>query len=59
MLEITEAQAAYLREHQLGVVPDGREQVIVSGTAELLDGRERDRYIMAIREHQGDPLPAD
>ena len=106
MLEITEAQAAYLREHQLGVlatsrkdgspqqsmitylydgehvlisvtkdrakyhnirrqprvsmlVPDGREQVIVSGTAELLEGRERDRYIMAIREHQGDPLPAD
>ena len=106
MLEITEAQAAYLREHQLGVlatsrkdgspqqsmitylydgehvlisvtkdrakyhnirrqprvsmlVPDGREQVIVSGTAELHDGRERDRYIMAIREHQGDPLPAD
>ena len=41
------------------LVPDGKQQVIAYGTAEVLDGRERDRYIMAIREHQGDPLPAD
>ena len=41
------------------LVPDGKQQVIVYGAAEVLGGRERDRYIMAIREHQGDPLPAD
>ena len=41
------------------LVPDGKQQVIVYGAAEVLEGRERDRYIMAIREHQGDPLPAD
>jgi PPOX class probable F420-dependent enzyme len=41
------------------LVPDGRRQVIVYGTAEVIAGRERDRYIIAIREHQGDPLPAD
>ncbi|MEX2376187.1 MAG: TIGR03618 family F420-dependent PPOX class oxidoreductase [Dehalococcoidia bacterium] len=106
MVEISEEQAAYLRERQVGIlatsrkdgspqqsmitylfdgehivistvktsakhhnvrrqprvsllVPDGKQQVIVYGTAEVLGGRERDRYIMAIREHQGDPLPAD
>lgn len=41
------------------LVPDGKQQVIVYGDAEILEGRERDRYILAIREHQGDPLPAD
>ncbi|MGE3960448.1 MAG: TIGR03618 family F420-dependent PPOX class oxidoreductase [Dehalococcoidia bacterium] len=41
------------------LVPDGKQQMIVYGTAEVLNGRERDRYIIAIREHQGDPLPAD
>ena len=41
------------------LVPDGKQQVIVYGTVEVLGGRDRDRYIMAIREHQGDPLPAD
>lgn len=41
------------------LVPDGKQQVIVYGAAEVLEGRERDRYIIAIREHQGDPLPAD
>lgn len=41
------------------LVPDGKQQAIVYGTAEVIEGRERDRYIMAIREHQGDPLPAD
>ena len=41
------------------LVPDGKQQVIVYGAAEVLEGRARDRYIMAIREHQGDPLPAD
>jgi len=41
------------------LVPDGKRQVIVYGTAEVMEGRERDRYIIAIREHQGDPLPAD
>jgi len=106
MVEISDEQAAYLRERQVGVlatsrmdgspqqsmitylfdgehivistvktsakyhnvrrqprvsllVPDGKQQVIVYGTAEVLGGRERDRYIMAIREHQGYPLPAD
>ncbi len=41
------------------LVPEGRRQVIVYGAAEILDGRERDRAIMAIRAHQGDPLPED
>jgi len=41
------------------LVPEGRQQVIVYGTAEILEGRERDRAIMAIRAHQGDPLPED
>lgn len=104
MSTMTEAQAAYLRERQLGIlgtgrkdgspqlsmvtylydgehllvsitkdrakyanarrnprvamlVPDGRRQVVVYGNAEVLEGRERDRAIMAIRAHQGDPLP--
>lgn len=103
---MTEEQAAYLRERQLGIlgtgrkdgspqmsmitylydgehilisitkdrakyrniqrnprvallVPEARQQVIVYGTAEIIDGRERDRAIMAIREHQGDALPED
>src|SRR3546814_17659140 len=105
MLEITEAQAAYLRGHQLGVlatsrkdgspqqsmitylydgahvlisvtkdrakyhnfrrqprvsllVPDGPEQLFVRGTAELLEGLPRDRYILALRKHPGVPPPA-
>lgn len=41
------------------LVPDGRAQVVVYGTADILDGAERDEAILAIREHQGDPLPAD
>jgi PPOX class probable F420-dependent enzyme len=41
------------------LVLDGRAQVIVYGTAEILDGEARDRAIIAIRAHQGDPLPAD
>ena len=41
------------------LVPDGRRQVIVYGIAEILDGRTRDEAIMAIRAHQGDPLPDD
>lgn len=104
MSTMTEAQATYLRERQLGIlgtgrkdgspqlsmvtylydgehllvsitkdrakyanarrnprvamlVPDGRRQVVVYGNAEVLEGRERDRAIMAIRAHQGDPLP--
>lgn len=40
-------------------VLDGRTQLIVYGTAEIIEGRERDRAIMAIRAHQGDPLPDD
>lgn len=106
MTVMTEAQAAYLRAHQIGIlgtgrrdgspqlsmitylydgehvlisitrdrakypnvlrqprvallVPDGRRQVILYGTAEVIEGRERDRAIIAIREHQGDPLPED
>ncbi|MEX1022765.1 MAG: hypothetical protein WD058_06415, partial [Dehalococcoidia bacterium] len=38
-------------------VADGRNQVIVYGAAEVIDGPERDRAIIAIRAHQGDPLP--
>ena len=41
------------------LVPDGRRQVIVYGEAEILEGRARDEAIIAIREHQGDPLPED
>lgn len=41
------------------LVPDGKQQVIVYGAVEVLGGRDRDRYVIAIREHQGDPLPAD
>jgi PPOX class probable F420-dependent enzyme len=41
------------------LVPDGRQQVIVYGTAEIIDGKARDEAIMAIRAHQGNPLPED
>lgn len=41
------------------LVPNGRRQLIVYGTAEILEGKPRDEAIIAIREHQGDPLPAD
>lgn len=41
------------------LVPDGKQQLVVYGDAEIIEGRERDRYIVAIREHQGDPLPED
>lgn len=41
------------------LVPDGRQQVIVYGSADIIDGAERDEAIIAIRAHQGDPLPAD
>ena len=93
MVEISDEQAAYLRERQVGVLATSRmdgspqqsmitylfdgEHIVISTVktsakyhnvrrqprvsllAEVLGGRERDRYIMAIREHQGDPLPAD
>jgi PPOX class probable F420-dependent enzyme len=41
------------------LVPDGRRQVIVYGSAEILEGKDRDEAIIAIRAHQGDPLPED
>lgn len=41
------------------LVPEGGQQVIVYGTAEILEGQPRDEAIMAIRAHQGDPLPDD
>lgn len=63
VISTTKASAKYhnvRRRPQVSLlVPDGKQQLIVYGTAEVIEGRERDRYIMAIREHQGDPLPAD
>lgn len=63
LISTTKASAKYhnvRRRPQVSLlVPDGKLQLIVYGTAEVIEGRERDRYIMAIREHQGDPLPAD
>lgn len=60
---ITKDRAKYAnirRQPRVAVlVPDGRRQLVVYGTAELLEGRERDAAIIAIRAHQGDPLPAD
>lgn len=41
------------------LVPDGRRQVVLYGTAEVLDGAARDSAIRAIRAHQGNPLPDD
>lgn len=41
------------------LIPDGRRQVIVYGDAEILEGQARDEAIIAIRAHQGDPLPED
>ena len=41
------------------LVPDGRRQVILYGEVEILEGQPRDEAIIAIREHQGDPLPDD
>lgn len=63
LVSVTKDRAKYhnvLRQPRVSLlVPDGRQQVIVSGTAEVIEGAERDRYIIAIREHQGDPLPPD
>lgn len=63
LISITKDRAKYrnvLRQPRVSLlVPDGRRQVIVYGTAEVVEGRERDRAIMAIRAHQGDPLPED
>lgn len=60
---ITKDRAKYwnvLRHPRVSVlVPDGRQQVIVYGTAEILEGTARDEAIIAIRAHQGDPLPDD
>lgn len=41
------------------LVPDGRRQIVVYGRAEILEGQPRDEAIIAIRAHQGDPLPDD
>ncbi|PKN82477.1 MAG: hypothetical protein CVU47_02995 [Chloroflexi bacterium HGW-Chloroflexi-9] len=63
LISTTRASAKYANaRHQPSVavlVPDGRKQVVVYGTAEILEGKERDAAIIAIRAHQGDPLPAD
>ena len=63
LISITKDRAKYrnvLRQPRVSLlVPDGRRQVILYGAAEVIDGRERDRAIMAIRTHQGDPLPED
>ena len=63
LISVTKDRAKYhniRRQPRVSLlVPDGREQVIVYGTAELLEGKARDEAIMAIRAHQGDPLPED
>jgi PPOX class probable F420-dependent enzyme len=63
LISITRDRAKYAnvrRQPRVSVlVADGRRQLVVYGTAEAIEGVERDRPIMAIREHQGDPLPAD
>ncbi len=41
------------------LVPEGRQQLVVYGEAELVEGRIRDEGIRAIRAHQGNPLPDD
>ena len=60
---ITKDRAKYfnvLRQPRVSVlVADGRQQVIVYGSAEILEGQPRDQAILAIRVHQGDPLPDD
>ena len=60
---ITKDRAKYfnvLRQQRVAVlVPDGRQQVIVYGTGEILEGKARDEGILALRVHQGDPLPDD
>jgi PPOX class probable F420-dependent enzyme len=62
LISVTRDRAKYSnarRQPRVSVlVLDGREQVVVYGRAEILEGRERDRAIIAIRGHQGDPLPA-
>jgi len=62
-ISVTTDRAKYwnvLRQPRISIlVPDGRRQVIVYGTAEVLEGAQRDEAIIAIRAHQGDPLPAD
>jgi PPOX class probable F420-dependent enzyme len=63
LVSVTKDRAKYWNVRRqprvCALVLDGRAQVVVYGTAELVEGRERDRAIIAIRAHQGDPLPAD
>jgi len=63
LTSITKDRAKYwnvLRQPRVSVlVPDGRAQVIVYGSGEILEGKARDEAIIAIRAHQGDPLPDD
>jgi PPOX class probable F420-dependent enzyme len=63
LISVTTDRAKYWnakRQPRVAVlVPDGRQQVIVYGSAAVLEGRERDEAIIAIRAHQGDPLPED
>lgn len=63
LISITRDRAKYpnvLRRPGVALlVPDGRRQVIVYGTAEVIDGKARDEAIVALRAHQGDPLPED
>lgn len=63
LVSITKDRAKYWnvrRQPRVSLlVADGRRQVIVYGEAEILEGRPRDEAIIAIRAHQGDPLPGD
>ena len=63
LISITKDRAKYANVRRMPrvsmLVPEGRRQLIVYGTAEVIEGRPRDEAIIAIRAHQGSPLPDD
>jgi PPOX class probable F420-dependent enzyme len=63
LMSVTTDRAKYrnaVRQPRVSVlVADGRQQVVVYGVANVLEGRERDDAIRALRVHQGNPLPDD
>jgi PPOX class probable F420-dependent enzyme len=63
LASMTKDRAKYrnaVRQPRVSVlVADERRQVVVYGVAQVLEGRDRDDAIRAIRVHQGNPLPDD
>lgn len=61
LISVTRDRAKYpnimRNPHVALLVPDGRQQLIVYGSAEVFDGPERDEIIKLIRIRMGDPLP--